>query len=132
LICISSHDLLPKLKSRKVLMAEDNERGGASVNETVLGSAPESASPVAAASENNEEWILTVDRSSGDVVKVERLDPASGERRELSLDEYAAFSSEGAEVAEDYSAYGDGPYAEYTHMGMMKGTSRAWPIWSLP
>src|SRR6266404_4209904 len=85
-------------------------------DETEKGAPPESKTPETAASEDHEEWIYTISRSSGEVVKVERVEPASGERRELSLDEYAALSGEqsaGAGVAEDYSAYGYDPNAAF-------------------
>jgi transposase-like protein len=78
------------------------------------------ATPEAASLEDQEEWIFTLSRLTGDVLKVERVDPASGERRELSLDEYAALRGEevegaGVVVAEDYSAYGYDPYAAHTY-----------------
>jgi len=82
-------------------------------DETKESAPPGSTTPEKAASEDHEEWIYTISRSSGEVVKVERVEPASGERRELSLDEYAALSGEEAaeaEVAEDYSSYAYDPY----------------------
>jgi hypothetical protein len=76
----------------------------------------ESATPELPESEDHEEWIFTIKGSTGDVVKVERV--ASGERRELSLDEYAALygaETTGAEVAEDYNAYAYDANAAYTY-----------------
>jgi hypothetical protein len=93
-------------------MADENEKGGAPVSETTPGSAPETI-PQAAESEDHEEWIFTVSRSSGEVVKVEKVEAASGERHELSLDEYAALCGEEAAVAEDYSAYTHDPSTEH-------------------
>jgi hypothetical protein len=37
-----------------------------------------------------EEWIYTVNSVTGVVVKIERVDKASGQRQELSAEEYAA------------------------------------------
>src|SRR5215831_3005518 len=39
-----------------------------------------------------EEWIYTLNSLTGAVVKVERGDKATGQRRELSQEEYAALS----------------------------------------
>lgn len=51
---------------------------------------PEVAATETGAADDSEEWIFTANRSTGEVVKVECVEPATGERRELSLDEYSA------------------------------------------
>jgi hypothetical protein len=71
--------------------------------------APETAvAETAAAADDSEEWVFTANRSTGEVVKVERVEAATGERRELSLDEYSALWAavqQGAEAqAADYLA----------------------------
>jgi hypothetical protein len=38
----------------------------------------------------NEEWVFTVNSVTGEVVKIERLEPTTGDRLELSEQEYAA------------------------------------------
>jgi hypothetical protein len=53
-------------------------------------STPEVVAPETGATDDSEEWIFTASQSTGEVVKVERVEPATGERRELSLDEYGA------------------------------------------
>jgi hypothetical protein len=69
---------------------------------------PEAAAAETGAADDSEEWIFTANRSTGEVVKVERVEPATGERRELSLDEYGALWAavqQGAEAqAADYLA----------------------------
>src|SRR5262249_46017033 len=51
--------------------------------------------------EGNEEWIFTLNSLTGEVVRIEKSDPASGQRAELSDEEYVAVLGSG----EDYSAY---------------------------
>jgi hypothetical protein len=69
---------------------------------------PEGAVAETGAANDSEEWIFTANRSTGEVVKVERVEAATGERRELSLDEYGALWAavqQGAEAqAADYLA----------------------------
>ena len=77
---------------------------------------PEATGVVAAAAEETEEWIFTINTQSGDVVKVEKSEKA-GERRELTEEEYAAISDEGSyddySTYEEYGAYGYDPYSSY-------------------
>ena len=40
----------------------------------------------------NEEWVFTVNRNTGEVSRIEKLDSATGERLELSEEEYAALA----------------------------------------
>lgn len=40
-----------------------------------------------------EQWLFTFDSATGRVSRVERLDPLSGEKQELSQAEYAALDS---------------------------------------
>ena len=64
---------------------------------------------------NLEEWIYTFSSTTGEVLKVERVDSGSGTRQELSLDEYSALAAVygyGAEedVAAAYAAASYDPY----------------------
>jgi hypothetical protein len=43
--------------------------------------------------EDREEFIFTVSSTSGDLVRVDRLDPTTGERRPFSDEEYAVLHS---------------------------------------
>jgi hypothetical protein len=67
------------------------------------------------------EWVFTFDPSTGETVKVEKIDKASGQRQELSEEEYAMlYSSEPSEFdAESYGEYGNDPnagvYAGYSY-----------------
>ena len=40
-----------------------------------------------------EQWLFTLDGATGEVCRVEKLDPVSGSRHELSEAEYAALDS---------------------------------------
>jgi hypothetical protein len=40
-----------------------------------------------------EQWLFTFDSATGEVSRVEKLDPVSSMRQELSEDEYAALNS---------------------------------------
>jgi hypothetical protein len=78
---------------------------------------PEAAAAEVVAAEDNEEWIYTTSRSTGEVVKVERIVAETGERCELSLDEYAALWAtiqQGAEAqAAEYAASAAQGYDPY-------------------
>lgn len=80
-------------------MAEIKEKGGATGKE----GAPTSASTAAP----DQEWIFTVNGSSGKVVKVEKHNTRTGEREEISQEEYAALTDAGAyqALAASYGAY---------------------------
>jgi hypothetical protein len=73
---------------------------------------PQAAQDAGAA--ETEEWVYTYDTATGEVTKVERLDP-SGQRHELTEEEYAALA--GFDPA-DYPAAADYPldatYDPYT------------------
>jgi hypothetical protein len=61
--------------------------------------------PQAAAQDPNlEEWIYTFSSTTGEVLKVERVDAGSGSRQELSLDEYSALAAAYGYGAEQYDA----------------------------
>ena len=63
------------------------------------------------------EWVFTCDPSTGETIKVEKIDKASGQRQELSEEEYAMlYSSEPSEFdAEGYGEYGNDPNAGYSY-----------------
>jgi hypothetical protein len=47
-----------------------------------------------------EQWLFTFDSATGEVSRVEKLDPVSGMGQELSEDEYAALNSYAGPPAE--------------------------------
>jgi hypothetical protein len=52
-----------------------------------------------------EQWLFTFDSATGRVCRVEKLDPLSGKRQELSQPEYAALDNYlSALIAESYPA----------------------------
>lgn len=62
--------------------------------------------------EGNEEWIFTLNSQTGEVVKIEKIDPASNQRNELSDGEYAAVLGGGYDpYAEAYSQAGIEQYS---------------------
>lgn len=71
----------------------------------------------AAAAPEDEEWVLTFSGQTGDVIKIEKLDKSTGQRTELTEEEYAAVAGQDLSGASDFadesayyaSAYGD-PY----------------------
>jgi hypothetical protein len=60
--------------------------------------------------EQTEEWVFTLNSGTGEIVKAERVDKTSGQRQELSDDEYAALSGYGDPTAY-YAAQGYDPSA---------------------
>jgi hypothetical protein len=50
-----------------------------------------------------EEWIYTVRPATGEIVKIERVDPASGERQDVPVQDYLR-------ACAGYGAYGASPY----------------------
>lgn len=67
--------------------------------------------------DQTEEWVFTFNTSTGELVKAERIDKTSGQRQEVSDDEYAALSGFGDQTvyshAERYdpSSLGSDPNA---------------------
>ena len=59
---------------------------------------PDKAWSSAASAEEKVEWIVTFKPVSGIIVKVEKLHSESGERQELSIQEYGALAAMGAPV----------------------------------
>src|SRR5947209_8702119 len=53
----------------------------------------------------HEEWVFTLRSNSGEVVKVEKLDKQTGNRVELSEEEYAALAASITPAAEQSAAY---------------------------
>jgi len=86
------------------------------------GNVPEKASGVIeavaekhSAPVEKEEWIFTLTNNTGELLKVERLDKASGERKELSEEEYSAWYSSAVNPYGDTSAeYSFDPYTYET------------------
>lgn len=73
------------------------------------------------AQSDTEQWIFTVRRSTGELVKVERADDAAGERTEMPVHEYlaqyqaqAGASSSGAGYSATAAPYAGYPYDPYT------------------
>jgi len=64
--------------------------------------ADEPAAPEAA-QRPTEEWVFTIHSETGEIVRVDRVDPASGQRKELSDEEYETLAA-----CADPSAYGGG------------------------
>ncbi len=61
-----------------------------------------------------EEWVLTIDLASGQTLAIARLDSATGQRKELSEEEYLALAGYDLSGAEDYSeVYGEDAYDPY-------------------
>jgi hypothetical protein len=92
-------------------MADPRERGSVPAKEAGIERA------AAPGKEENEEWIFTTKVNTGELVKIEKVDRASGQRKELSDEEYASMygfdpSSYGWGY-EDYSSYGYDPFAGY-------------------
>ena len=61
-----------------------------------------------------EEWVFTMNSLTGEIAKVEKIDKATGQRQELSEEEYAALSGYVSAEADPnaYSAeYGEDPNA---------------------
>jgi hypothetical protein len=71
---------------------------------------------VAQTAPESEEWIFTLTSSTGELLKVEKLDRASGERKELSDEEYTSLyvSTAGPEYAALAGVYGDYSVDPYT------------------
>jgi hypothetical protein len=62
--------------------------------------------------DEHEEWVFTLQCETGQVVKVEKLDKRSGNRVELSEEEYAALAASLAPAAEQPAGYDlEGLYA---------------------
>src|SRR5262245_21746056 len=82
-------------------MAESKDKPQAAQKEPV-----EKTEPVKkAANDAHEEWVFTLHRDSGEVLKVERLDKQTGSRVELSEEEYAALAASMAPAAEQPGGY---------------------------
>jgi hypothetical protein len=89
-------------------MPDPKERTSARTAEPAL----ESSSAGAAAApkhEETEEWVFTFNNATGEVTKVEKLG-ASGQRQELSQEEYAALLGYGADY---YDPTADPSYGYY-------------------
>src|SRR5437870_169394 len=80
------------------------------MSEKAKGVAAEAKDKSATPTEEHEEWIFTINSATGDLVKVEKVNKATGERQELSNEEYASY------YAQAYAAYAYDPYAA-TYMG---------------
>jgi hypothetical protein len=82
------------------MMAEIKEKSGVAGKEGTAPTSPLTAAP-------DQEWIFTVNGSSGEVVKVEKRNTGTGEREEISQDEYAALTNAGAyqALAASYGTY---------------------------
>jgi hypothetical protein len=55
--------------------------------------APEEPQASGAPTPETEEWIYTFQSATGEVVKVERVDPGSGKREEISAEDYNALAA---------------------------------------
>ena len=65
-----------------------------------------------------EEWVVTIDATSGQTLKIERLDRATGQRSELAEEEYLALAGYDLSGASDYAALAQyDPYAELAAAG---------------
>lgn len=91
------------------------EKGRTNVSDKVSGT-PEVLAVVQTAPES-EEWIFTLTSKTGELLKVEKLDKASGERKELSDEEYTSLyaPTAGTEYDALASVYGDYSFAPYTY-----------------
>jgi len=86
-------------------MSESKEKPQATHKEPVEKIEPviepvKESTPVA-----HEEWVFTVHSNSGEVVKVEKLDKQTGNRVELSEEEYAALAASIAPATEQSAGY---------------------------
>ena len=71
---------------------------------------PGDAEGGAAADEGQiEQLVLSIDKTTGEIVKVERLDPVSGDRVEFDADDYAAIEAYFAGLIETAATYMDYP-----------------------
>lgn len=68
-------------------MAEIKAKGGPPEKGAALS--PENPPSKETQPEESEEWVFTLNSKTGELLKVERLDKASGERKELSEEEYS-------------------------------------------
>jgi hypothetical protein len=82
-------------------MPEPREKAGAAQKETPAA-APEKPSPTSeAAATDEQEWIITFKPAQGTIVKVEKLEKDTGQRQELSKEEYGALAVLGLPVPAD-------------------------------
>lgn len=62
--------------------------------------------------EEREEWVFTLNSKTGELLKVEKLDKTSGERKELSEEEYSALY--GSDPTSEAAALSSDPYGYLT------------------
>jgi len=89
----------------------------ATVGESTVGEATSSESPELSGSET-EEIVFTCNQSTGEVIRIERLD-ASGGRQELTEEEYAQVFGQGDQGSEEQG--GEGFAIAHQQVGFEQG-----------
>jgi hypothetical protein len=69
---------------------EQPQRRASSARSTPEAPVTEKAVPATPPTQTFSQYVVTVDDQTGTVTKIEKLTPETGERKELSADEYAA------------------------------------------
>jgi len=90
-------------------MAATKDKGSPSETEQATSEAAQPSSPEPATGE----MLLTYDKSTGQVIKIEHLSP-SGSRQELTEEEYASFFGQGTEFGQGAEAEEPTGYDPYT------------------
>jgi hypothetical protein len=86
-------------------MAESKEKISAQAKETTHETTRTGTAGAEGAVDPTEEWVFTLSSATGEVLKVERIDQ-TGQRNEISEEEYAALVCYMDPAAAQYAAYG--------------------------
>jgi hypothetical protein len=90
-------------------MADSKTKSAVSSKDAATEEQSMASGAVPAEADPTEEWVFTMSSLTGEIAKVEKIDKATGQRQEISEEEYAALSGYADPNADPYAAY----YAEY-------------------